>query len=317
MSHFTVLVVGEDVDKQLAPYHEFECTGEDNEYVQDVDSTEEAKQAYESHLHGFIKGATFLEFVQDYYGRKSVLFGEKPDLAEEHKYGYVLLDENGDVAKVINRTNPNKKWDWYQIGGRWNGFFKLKAGLTGVQGECGVPALFDPDYKPPTADRADQCFKGDIDIEAMRDEAGATAAKNYDLFASVIEGLPPIVSWEEILEKHGLENIDAARDESARLVHILYHAQPAVKALRENKDTVWFEPNNFACSREEYIQTARDGALMTFAIVKDGKWHERGKMGWFAFVSNEKESGEWESEFNALIDSAPAYTLFTVVDCHI
>ena len=47
MSHFTVLVVGGDPEKQLAPFHEFECTGDDNEFIQEVDQTEEALAAYE------------------------------------------------------------------------------------------------------------------------------------------------------------------------------------------------------------------------------------------------------------------------------
>ena len=34
MSHYSVLVIGENVEEQLAPFHEFECTGDDNEYVQ-------------------------------------------------------------------------------------------------------------------------------------------------------------------------------------------------------------------------------------------------------------------------------------------
>ncbi len=36
MSHFSVLVISEkqeDVEKLLAPYHEFECTGENDKYV--------------------------------------------------------------------------------------------------------------------------------------------------------------------------------------------------------------------------------------------------------------------------------------------
>ena len=41
MSHFVVLVVGNDIEKQLQPFHEFECTGIDDEYVQDVDITDE------------------------------------------------------------------------------------------------------------------------------------------------------------------------------------------------------------------------------------------------------------------------------------
>ena len=31
MSHYTVLVIGDDPEKQLAPFHEFGCTGIDDE----------------------------------------------------------------------------------------------------------------------------------------------------------------------------------------------------------------------------------------------------------------------------------------------
>jgi len=46
MSHFSVMVIGDDVEKQMAPYHEFECTGTDDEYVVDKDTTEETTRDY-------------------------------------------------------------------------------------------------------------------------------------------------------------------------------------------------------------------------------------------------------------------------------
>jgi len=46
MSHFTVLVIGDDVERALAPFHEFECTGHDDEFVQDLSQLEEAKKEY-------------------------------------------------------------------------------------------------------------------------------------------------------------------------------------------------------------------------------------------------------------------------------
>ena len=48
MSHFLVLVVGEEPEEELAPFHEFECTGFNDEYVQDIDITEEVLEEYES-----------------------------------------------------------------------------------------------------------------------------------------------------------------------------------------------------------------------------------------------------------------------------
>src|SRR5688572_18466469 len=46
MSHFTVLVIGPDHEQQLGAFHEFECTGEDDEHVVDVDITDEARREY-------------------------------------------------------------------------------------------------------------------------------------------------------------------------------------------------------------------------------------------------------------------------------
>lgn len=52
MSHFAVLVVTDERPTEevlrpiLQPWHEFECTGTDDEYVRDVDVTEEARKEY-------------------------------------------------------------------------------------------------------------------------------------------------------------------------------------------------------------------------------------------------------------------------------
>ena len=70
-------------------------------------------------------------------------------------------------------------------------------------------------------------------------------------------------------------------------------------------------------TKETYAQRCADSALMTFAIVKNGQWYERGKMGWWACVSDEMDRDEWAERFNALIDGLPEDTLVTVVDCHI
>lgn len=54
MSHFTVLVVTKEeptkevLGKELGPFHQFECTGRDDEYVQTIDITEEAIKEYKS-----------------------------------------------------------------------------------------------------------------------------------------------------------------------------------------------------------------------------------------------------------------------------
>ncbi|CAQ71573.1 hypothetical protein [Cupriavidus taiwanensis] len=74
---------------------------------------------------------------------------------------------------------------------------------------------------------------------------------------------------------------------------------------------------SYNCTREAYVQAARDAAGVTFAVLHDGKWYERGSMGWWGCVSDEKDTNEWYRQFAELIDGLPDDTPLTVVDCHI
>ena len=57
--------------------------------------------------------------------------------------------------------------------------------------------------------------------------------------------------------------------------------------------------------------------ICTFAVVKDGRWFERGKMGWFAAVHDEKDPETWASVWDSLVRNVSPDTLITIVDCHI
>ena len=410
MSHYAVLVVGEDIDGQMAPYHEFECTGEDDQYVQDIDVTEKARLEYEKDTETRVKSPSgklttmftkkgnykkrflrdptpeeikengqmiggggngkiswtstdlgdgkgyrtqiiempkgwervevpssetvpFAEWIEGYYGHKVVPHGKKPDLKGTHKFGYTLVTKMGEVIKTINRTNPNHKWDGYCVGGRARGFFKLKAEAVaagaGTLGRIPLMAQYDPTYEAVGVDRADQALKGEIDIEGMRQEAGDAAAKLYDRFHRILAKNPGYQIFDELLAKHGIPKYDddapeltdeeeEAREKAVDAVRKEYNAQPGARALQADKDFkwMWHGFSEFNVSRDEYILTARDRAFTTFAVVKDGKWYEKGHMGWFAIVSDAKEQDDWNKEFNAIVDSLPDDTLLTVVDCH-
>ena len=46
MTHISVLVVGDDVDRQLQPYHDFRYTGTNDEFVVPVDRFSEERERY-------------------------------------------------------------------------------------------------------------------------------------------------------------------------------------------------------------------------------------------------------------------------------
>lgn len=293
------MVVGKNVSQALQPYHEFECTGTDDKYVIDQDLTEEARKEYDSQPDKDKR--SFAAFINDWYGLKALAaHDQQPDLAGDHKYGHVQLDERGEVVKVVKRTNPNKKWDWWVIGGRFSGRITLKPGAQGTHGKPGV-------FGNPTG--IDQCNKGDIDFDTMKAENARLAAEQYDHFATVTQGTEFPPTWKEVREKYEEDKIDLARAEYANF--------PMIKAMRADKKLSWCSPEAFGPDKQAFIDQSVKKTLVPFAMLVNGKWHERGSMGWFGMVSDEKEQTSWEDEFQALFDAVPDDETITMVDCHI
>lgn len=67
------------------------------------------------------------------------------------------IDEDGNL---LSTYNPDSKWDWYEVGGRWHGMLLLKPGKTGRRGS--------PDLMTPSAGNYDSAYAADIDFEQMR-----------------------------------------------------------------------------------------------------------------------------------------------------
>lgn len=411
MSHFSVMVVGspEEVAARLAPFHEFECTGEDDAYVQDLDITERVRAEYaatkvdrlldpEGRYHdpdderfwrpvpepGFapegagsadavlselagglaaagaqmtaVEAATgevrrsrrnpetgapelverfvpdgwsrvevtpaevdfFAEWVNGHYGYEAVPHGATPDLAGRHKYGYYRLGPDGaTVEQVVSRTNPDSKWDWWVVGGRFQGTLVLREGATGDPGEASVLAVMAGDAERPGPRDASSARKGDVDWEGMRERAAQRAGEEWDKVAAVTGGArwDP---WEVVRERHvtgthpdGSKSydLDAARRE--------YADQPPIRALRSGPE-FYMEPDEFLAPRDAFVAEARAGACATYAFVgADGVWHQRGEMGWFGLSSGDQPWPEWCRRFEELLAAVPDDERVTIVDCHI
>jgi len=298
------MVIGnpfQTLEQQLAPFHEFECTGINDQYVQDVDITDDVQAEVDRFL---MKGSENpLQEALEWYGYEKRLLEEEDDVEIEgvHKYGYVIVEE-GKLVQAVRRTNPNAKWDWWVLGGRWTGFLKLKDDGKSLA-LVGEPGLFTS-----RAERgfADASRKGEIDWEGMRDKGGSEAAQKWD----GVRAIAPQVweSWESVLARYGSENIDQARE--------FYHNQEGRRAVQANNEYT-FMGDEILVSREEYVNEARKKAVTPFAILHDGQWIERGKMGWFASVYDETPKDEWYEKAEDLLDNVSDDTMIYVVDCHI
>lgn len=290
MSHFTVLVIGTNAEDQLAPFDE---RIEIPDYDTGIVSEEDKNRCIEYYVKE--KKFNYVNNFDDLYAK----YGRDWNSGSWRKH------TDGTYHEYSTR-NPDSKWDWYKLGGRWTGFFQLK---DDAEGETGEPGLMTARAKVGHADAA---YKKDIDFTRMRTEAGDRAAKEYDKAMKIIGHLPVNKTWEEIRGKKE-KNMDKLREK--------YWAQPrcvAWKGAQTDDDFGWgSSPDDYIISKEQFIQEAKESAISTFAVVKDGKWYEKGKMGWWAVVLNGKEESEWNKEFYNLLNSTPDDTLLSVYDCHI
>lgn len=181
MSHFTVLVIGNDVDKQLWPYWELDLS-EDvikndlrAEFIGDI-KQEELEEKFKE----------FLEKEKDYLEKNKIKYTS----ATEWVRGWFGYKFNNELKSWGYYKNPKAKWDWYSIGGRWSGFFTLKNGASGALGEPGIYGREEEDEKP---NKADQAKKGAIDWESMQNEQLVRARKTWEEVQSEGDKIPSAI----------------------------------------------------------------------------------------------------------------------------
>lgn len=285
MSHFTVMVIGNNPQDQLAPYHEFECTGVDDQYIQDIDQTQDILDLMSGDDPMTLQEALECHGLDD----RTINDGGAPDTAGPHKYGYAVLDSSGLLIKAVDRTNPNAKWDWRTLGGRWSGFLLLKNGR-----------------------KADSAIKKDIDFDLMAERAKAKAIDQYNDLAKQFGGeIPKIdISWKEMLADQSFADHDARRD--------AYWAQPALAKMKELKiDTFYTDLEDYQCTVEEFGNRAADESIATYALVIGSKWYAKGEMGWFGMSSGDVDQSEWNEKVRQMLASVSDDTLISIYDCHI
>lgn len=295
MSHYAVMVVGENIDKQLEKFDE---NLEMKRYVeftkqQLIDNGRKNLENY--------KNRTYAEFLKDPEKYESEChkpehinylkfeFPKKLEWSDEEVYQEeVKWYEPEDIGKdgeVYSTRNPNSKWDWYEIGGRYAGRLLLKDG---------VEKTSDPNFSWGWDENS---------IQSVLSEKRVDVAKKGD------------VDWNKI------HKVKDKYDEAIRFWELKVEgAKPKNTKEEETLRFDLYKPEYYSdkYKDKETYATAMSNFTM-WAIVIDGKWYEKSEMGWWGMSNGTNEDEvKWELGFyEKFIKDLPDDTILTVVDCHI
>lgn len=296
MSHFAIIVIGNDLEGQLAKFDE---SIEMPEYVKLTKEGLIAKQKKEIEEY---KNGTYAEYLADpiKYAEECInnenhlkyvseSFPKKLTMTDEELYQEAIKhcepEELGPNGELLSTYNPDSKWDWYQVGGRYAGRIVVKDGI-----EIDEPSFswgWDADSINKViseGNKTDSAYKKDIDFSKMhRTEEDYNDAMRY---------------WELVVEGDTPKN----EDEENIIKWSFYKPKFYVERYKD---------------KETYAECRSSFSM--WAVVKDGVWYEKGKMGMFA-MSDEThdEALDWELNFyDRFIKPLSDDTLITVVDCHI
>lgn len=378
MSHFAVMVImGEKPTEAsltpiLQPWHEFECTGTDDQFVQNVDILAQVQEEYAkatatlvvqrpdgSKVYAFSGGEyiaelrpfydsmkrelnlpegwaelrdepakdweDFATWANGWYGMEIVEGDAQPDLEDTHKYGWCRV-VNGQVTELVDRTNPNKKWDWWVIGGRYGGRLRAKDASNAVLGRPGT-------FGRSSDEGVDVVQKSNLDFDAMRAYKVGVRMEGVEkalgkLAEKGVSREEALTIWRAYSEAGGWGALVEAWKAGGRQgrPHDLAATLPIDNPLRVAIDrgvAAALGDGLFDCAScpdEEPDPIAwanKAPAITTWAVVKDGLWSEKGEMGWFGMSSGDMKESDWEAIVDKVVAELPDDAWIAMVDCHI
>tara|TARA_B100000745_G_scaffold291295_2_gene230934 strand:+ start:399 stop:1529 length:1131 start_codon:yes stop_codon:yes gene_type:complete len=365
----------EMLDEILGPWHEFECTGRNDQYVQNIDKTIEAREEFRNQTVTVVKLASgeivdtesfyremtpeefedyqktvntgttcfeslktykgmrlshrgldqspqvldfpegservdnypvsklekFTKWASDWYELDIIDVNDEPDTEEQHKYGWVRQDELGDVVEIIDRTNPNAKWDWWQIGGRYGG--RLQGQDCRRRSELDLNRMHE---------HVIQIRNTAVDEAVVRanNEMGLSRQEVFDSWqewTAILKNLR--TEWEQGGEEGSFWMFLDKKEQE----------HPQLKQYRNLASIVHMHVglNETSTPIEEYLNPENVPIITAWGIVKDGEWFEQGEMGWWGLSSNNKDMKDWDSFVTETITELDEDKYITVVDCHI
>ena len=297
MSHFAVAVILEDknkLEKVLAPYDENLIVDRYVKYTKE-ELIKKEKESIESY-----KNSTYAEYLENpaEYKKNCKNEGHIKYLEEEfpkklnwtdeeiynHEIQFYEKDEIGENGEIYSTYNPNSKWDWYAIGGRYNNLIVVD--------------------------------KDNNDVVDHYDFGLGMSLKSY------VDGEPNLkkVNGARIKDIH-FDKMGGDYEKAIRFWELIVEGQePKDEQEKERIKWNFYKPEYYIeryKTKEEYAK--QESMFVTWALVDEKGWLEQGKMGWWGLNDATNESTKSFAEvFQEYINEPNNQDKYMViVDCHI
>ena len=281
MGSSTVLVIGDDWRDQLDRYQVMEYAPLQSRHIVEVDRLADARKRYPSAttavfrlpdarevsdfvgelkegvstsiaiVHKPLNGSVpFAEWVRREYGGVVLASGEAPDISGTHRWGWMRLNDAGEVTELVQRTIP---------GGFFFYFVCTHQGLLLKPGATGWD-IRDSEVSEVTEGFAGSARLSDIDFFAMRRKGIDQVRERWNAVHRVVEG-DTWATFAEIRKKYPqTEKYDPEIETAASQE---WFGQPALQKILKAGCAIDYAPEMFdlmLLPRDDYVRHCTKGS---------------------------------------------------------
>jgi hypothetical protein len=354
MSHFVVVVIVSDEDKKitkfpeieekvgqmLAPYQENNMDDCPEQYLKFYDVEEEHLKTWSNDTieQLLLADGTLDDPFANKYETGSILdraykypegaqkvevpLKEVFSTFDEYITAYCGYQKDGKTGKYGFWENPEAKWDWWEIGGRWTGFFYTKSNVT-CSGFNGAPGLMTPPNTDPST--KDVIRAGQLDWEKIN----AAAIKEAEKFWSRWEYFRDNKREPDKTKFYGVRykairlgfidpkfsNELTEEDKSKKVIHVRDYVDS-----NETENDVYDVYGEIPTCFAELVQGYLDffSPISAYALLDSEGWRAPGKMGWWGCSTDTADGRKkFKNEFTERLLKADKNDWLVAVDCHI
>jgi len=214
------------------------------------------------------------------------------------------------AGRVGYWCNPQGRWNGWVTGGRWRGFFKVKACFEAAT-RLGESLRYDD---PPPRGFADVLLKKHWDIEAQRSQNVERALAAYAAFHRATGDM--VGARAQALSL--LAAIPVERLTGTRLAPCFADGEPPESGEANAYPAVTRATlMRFGADEAGFVEYVRQNTALPFALVVDGHWYAEANLLGDGADAERVPPQEWVREASALLAAQADDAELFAVDCYL